>query len=438
MKLPKIIVKPHPESLLFAAGCLYFILAPLREIFQPFLWVLVLLMCGLIPFVKNARSLVVNYSTVPIFILLLYYLTAAVANHGSTAYLIAYRMVRVLPFYVLGYFLAKNYNRFLLMLLAIVGGQTIGSMFRLPIYLLGPQRSQVAAAANLQFGDIGASSLIQVDSGLSQARMVYLFLFNKGFIVTVALTTILGIILFFRTKSKKLRVLIGTALIICVALVFNAKMSSPIIMLFIGLLSIALLKAVKSTSFSKFYFSVLGMVIFFCSITFVLLNPDAFGLKLYDEGFGKIRKLIEGLLANGSFLDVINQATNSRLEITQKSWSVFLQEPLFGIGAYAWTSNDKIGGHNSYADSFAQFGLFGTIPMLYMFGYWLLKALNIPKSSRWNLERTVLISFWIVYMIGCFFDPLFLSGRPDAYIFLMAGITCRLSFISRLKKSYIS
>jgi len=145
-----------------------------------------------------------------------------------------------------------------------------------------------------------------------------------------------------------------------------------------------------------------GMIATYAVITGVIaaifLTLGGMGeLKQIESVTAKLQRLFEGVTTHG----VIEGDETTRGHLAAASFKTFLEEPAFGVGAVTmWGDHpllyDKVGGHCSWLDQLAEYGLIGFGPFLIF-----LTQLFRSTIGGWFRHRTI----WkasVCVMIGSF------------------------------------
>ncbi|NJK47255.1 hypothetical protein HC931_02730 [Candidatus Gracilibacteria bacterium] len=388
-------------------------------------------------YAKKSLKFFLNPYTIPYIVLIVYYLIAFLAEHGPASFLFAYKTLRMFPFYLLGLLITQETYYLKLMLVFVFVGYALGAINRLPFFLAGDNRQDIILNSGLEYQDLEQSSgLVSVDTGLSEGTKLILYFFNKPYLYGLSLIIIATICLIFIIKLKPIKILLISTLVPSSLLIVRGQMTSAIMALIIGLFILAYFVQAKflSAIYKKPQYGIPIVLLILCLIFLIIVEQISvnFSDVTTGEGWSKIQTLINYFFDDP--LDAINRASNKRLDLMAISWETFLEEPFLGSGAVwgsaLWRKEVAIGAHSTFIDQLAQFGLVGTIPLVYLFSQWLYQAWKIPQYEEFSIYRIGLLSIWIVYIIGCLMDPLF-GTSLDQHVLLLAGMTCGLKSLAK-------
>ena len=138
-----------------------------------------------------------------------------------------------------------------------------------------------------------------------------------------------------------------------------------------------------------------GIILFMCCILFLNENLVISGLKTIQPIFPKDTKIDQKI--DDIVLSIKHGKTEGsvrRIELVEKSWNAFLQNPLCGN-----LNKKQAGGHAYFIDRLTYFGLVGTIPFI-MFLYFTFKK-HFYLFDR-NIRMYYLISIFLFFVLGIF------------------------------------
>lgn len=376
---------------------LYFILIDLAVVnsqiksfagFSTQLSIIIITICLL--FYLPKKSFFLNISGVKIIILTYFlFIFLSIVGHGPTIGTYFYRFTRLLPLFFAGLIIGKDSKHIKLVFIFFTVGLFISNLGL--IYSGG-----TSSVRNTEIGvyddffyspyrylSITISSLISYYLYLNASSLYYKFVFLILFIVTVFVLIIGGF-------TTPIICFIFSFLMFNYFVFFNKNSSSKMLNKIISLSIFVLI----------FY-----MGTYFLDIT-VLDRLTAFASPLYGS--------------NTSF----NETSGGRVVLNLISIDVFLNNPIIGIGSYAFIPGIYvIGGHSTIFDILAQFGLIvGGCVLLLIFN-WLYSAYLKYKILKTNQLSILLMSIWAMYILGCFFNPYLFSSGLDHIVFVLAGIT---------------
>jgi len=207
---------------------------------------------------------------------------------------------------------------------------------------------------------------------------------------------------------------------------------APVFLLMLTFIIFILLGAPLFSRFTYFLY-----LIFAILFTFIATYLMAFYFDLGDTSF-KLQGLFK-LFTAASLDDTLNQITSNRYGLISYSFDQFLQNPLFGHGAYyediehfEFSIYRYVSGTHSFVfDTLAFFGLLA-IPFLliiYRFNLVLIRFYRKNEIINKNVSR-IWLSLFLSFTISNLLNPYFLFSYLDNFIFLFIGyITGSLYYI---------
>lgn len=189
-----------------------------------------------------------------------------------------------------------------------------------------------------------------------------------------------------------------------------------------------------STFFASIMLFIIGCVIFifrnFKSILrlkqLMLISFLSFALFYFYDNYISDTRFLDPIFKK---IEVFSEGnTTSRNELALVSWNTFTENPFFGIGIPENRSYDIIGGHSSWIDFFAYFGLIGFLPLLLFYHRLIFKNLKFLFQNN-NLVNTACLSGIVIFFLSNFISPMFVVF--SMYSFLIFFYTSPLDTVSR-------
>ena len=131
----------------------------------------------------------------------------------------------------------------------------------------------------------------------------------------------------------------------------------------------------------------------------------------------------------------IDSDPTGRLYMLKKGLSVFVSNPIIGIGARLIPGKAMIGMHSTAVDWPAQFGIIGSLGPLIIFGYAVYACFKLRTNKHSIKTGNMFLVFWLVYFINCFMNPTFLSVAIDFIVFLTVGINVGYYYLLKIDKN---
>lgn len=194
---------------------------------------------------------------------------------------------------------------------------------------------------------------------------------------------------------------------------------------FTGSVSVATIGIITSLGLYNFrhrgnwiFVSVTSIGVLVCAISLVALKD----LRQIDMVASKIQALFSGVTAAG----VVQGDMTSRGYLATLSLNSFLENPFFGVGIATMTENNElyrlVGGHSSWLDQLAEFGLVGFSPFL---AFWIVSSRNAVCRFRatGNAVDAGLVGMVVGYTVCGLVNPVvFVDSVSVPVAFLVAGI----------------
>jgi len=174
------------QDITILLGGLFFLQAGFPEAVIPSIIrrLLLLAVCFVLLARKNSGHLFVNKHTFPYLLLVGYYMVVLVSSGIFSFFIQVYGRLRVFPFFVLGYAIARGKNgekqTQSLLIFALIG-QGLGCLYRLPFYLSGSDRKLIVEASQFSEGNIETDSFVRGAKAASELQRIILFFFGIQF-----------------------------------------------------------------------------------------------------------------------------------------------------------------------------------------------------------------------------------------------------------------
>ena len=119
--------------------------------------------------------------------------------------------------------------------------------------------------------------------------------------------------------------------------------------------------------------------------------------------------------------DVPIYTEESRFEFYKVSVMTIGRRPLFGVGPYFKTQTvaNGIGGHSSWLDYLAMYGIVGCLPLIVFFIFYFRRSM---KMTTYSANKVMRLIPWVLFMGYGFLNPVFTAKNfPVALMLLTAG-----------------
>lgn len=225
-----------------------------------------------------------------------------------------------------------------------------------------------------------------------------------------ALISLICLLFIIILRKSKISIFHCILILFLIAIIFLAGSRSVMLMVFI-LASLVFIKKKVLLAKNQLVFIILGLVLFLCSVPFVIGEHSLFTFRSLIEGSSQYNRMGNILLYDRGSLDEL-------------SWSLARQHPLFGVGIgnyikYSARANmldpDKITGqyhHNAIAGTAAECGYVGLF--LFLLWYWRLLSSSAP-GGKWC---EYIIALALCGMINGVTHGVFLNFPGSLYFFL--------------------
>jgi hypothetical protein len=123
--------------------------------------------------------------------------------------------------------------------------------------------------------------------------------------------------------------------------------------------------------------------------------------------------------------------TSGRWDLAQLSWTTFLQSPFIGVVTGAVPFDLLVGGHSSFVDVLALYGLAGSLGPFCLVGVALYRTLPRRSDRRGTSVTKALFVFWVMYLVSMALNPVWLTAEVDFYAFFALGLTAGMTSRTR-------
>jgi hypothetical protein len=360
-----------------------------------------------VPYILKAKHLQNGFVLfIPLIVFLLYLL----AGFGDNKLVVATKFyLYSIPYFVLGYKMViwrQERLKFLFIVLLLFP-TTIVAIVELSKIFIGLN-------TNLTRGIVSQFILGTPNS----VNLVFYF-------PSLSLVALLSVGL-FSLNNLRLTIMAGSCQLILFVFVFFSSFSAPILV-FVG--GFVLLFLFRSLPTKNLIGSTIAIFVILLALSLIIQNQNIYSTKsVYLERLQMIPDLFSTKDYNTDNIDMV---TNGRMVHIVNNLNIFLAHPIFGIGYFY--END-VGQHSFIFDVLASFGIIGTIPILFLFIYWISKGLKNIKTLAFDWLNLSCVT--IVFSIFLFsaFNPYIFHSRMDFIIFFAGGIICGNSYLIQKNK----
>lgn len=290
---------------------------------------------------------------------------------------------------------------------AIVGVLSLIILFDVFVTVLQNQNNPIGWGIGIVFSSVEqvemfSDYLIDHDSfvGVSKLPGIFGHPVSNGFFLSVAapmLLTAIGI-----NKSKIISFYyIATILVVMVA-IFLLQQRAAFYLMIIVIAYHLLSLFVKKTS--RFIIPVAVIIVL---VTLFMPSSGADEIEL-------------GKLASSD--------NSSRTSVWTWAFTVFMNNPLFG-NIIQYNQHADYSAHNVLIDSLVDSGIFGFIPLLYLYVKTVIDSLQIMFNTKSNYARVISYSVLISMGMGMFHNTSYMTG--DVIIFISLGLMFKAQALSR-------
>lgn len=261
------------------------------------------------------------------------------------------------------------------------------------------------------------------------APFEYKGLGSYSFFTALALS--IPVFAYLVTKTKH-RIIATVMYLICIAGCFYSAYAG-IIMLVISSLFIMLLYALifyhnKKRKKILLIILMLSFVLIVSLFSWILPHDtnEMYKAKMYDLlnvaiDMEPLPTPIHQKEGDGKEMDKPIYNENSRFEFYKVSYDTFVQNPLIGVGPYFKTQTvaNGIGGHSSWLDYLAMYGLVGCFPLILFFVFYFRRTM---KMSTYSVNKIMRLIPWAFFIGYGFLNPIWTAKNfPVVLMLLTAG-----------------
>lgn len=205
--------------------------------------------------------------------------------------------------------------------------------------------------------------------------------------------------------SKKIKLLLVAGVILSGIHVFYTMSTITIVAMLLGCVLSIFFRG-KKTNKLKFGIILFTVLLAFVSLSF-LLESESIGLWMMKTGSRIENDLLSERLSEVGRLLYANDESHhmgNRLYTLKVSWQTFISHPIIGVGykygnTYDLLYKNGVGVHSEFLDSFAKYGIVGSIPYLYFF---YLQVKGLIEKSRYRITMPIVATFLIMFIFNPF------------------------------------
>lgn len=331
---------------------------------------------------------------------------------GYSTGLILYRLLRVLPILLMGMYLANSRRGVFWAILTVLGVNGIMSFFMVRYGLQFAGETGQAAARIMHSEGMTLDAAIAGVAGVHQAAArAYIFILAAGLFLSVR----------NRMNLSGNIVYLGLLGMLGLGILFSG-FTAPILLIVIacGLIAAFQFFKIRTFVFSIFMLGLLvGGYMFAQALQInAILFPFEKAISLLSIPFG-------GGAEETRLVDV------DRYRLFMVSFRTFLDNPLTGVGGYLFipgiglSTDTPIGGHSTFGDWLAQFGLIGNFG-LFIIGISIYKNLrHIRLSGRARAMgpfAIILKVYFLVWLIHSLGNPVLAAANIDVMTAFAMGL----------------
>ena len=123
--------------------------------------------------------------------------------------------------------------------------------------------------------------------------------------------------------------------------------------------------------------------------------------------------------------------TSGRWDLTQLSWTTFVDSPFIGVVTGDVPFDLLVGGHSSLVDVPAMYGLAGSVGPFCLVGFALYRTRPRRIGPRGISVTKGLFVFWVMYVASVALNPVWLTAAVDFYAFFALGLTAGIANMKR-------
>lgn len=246
-----------------------------------------------------------------------------------------------------------------------------------------------------------------------------------------SLGVVIPVFIFMAAKMKH-RIFTTILLLICIAGCFYAAFAGIMIMILVTLFVMLLYAFIfyPNKKHKKAMIIILLLAVILIVNLFAWMLPhdttETYKAKLRDLIFvatkidiaPAVPKFSDGIGDSG---DVPRYNEASRFEFYMVSVKTIGKRPLLGVGPYFKTETvaNGIGGHSSWLDYLAMYGLLGCLPLIMFFAFFFRRTM---KMTTYSANKVMRLIPWVLFMGYGLVNPVFTAKNfPVALMLLTAG-----------------
>lgn len=226
---------------------------------------------------------------------------------------------------------------------------------------------------------------------------------------------LLGIVLF---ESWRYRIILGFFLIGILGSIILSTFSAAVFLALLGTVILVggILWSRGFIGMIMLYAVVMGVL----AVSLTLLSE----LQQVDRVSSKLERLFEGVSTAG----IVDGDETGRGYLASISLDTFLAEPTFGVGSVSMGKNSpllyvKVGGHSSWIDQLAEYGIFGFGPFLVFIFLLIRQAIWGWRRSRKITDAGVCISAFSFAILGFVNPAVFVDSIAVPVVFFLSMVS---------------
>lgn len=348
---------------------------------------------------------------------ILYFLLARIHHHGPYAGyasgLIAYRLLRVIPILLMGMYLANTRHGIFFAIATMLCVNAFMSILMVR-YNIGFEAAVGQSAARIMHseGTTLDAALAGVGGVHSAAARAYVVILTMGLFLSI------------RKHLNTLSILayIGMLFATLLGTLFSG-FTTPMLLVF---LAMSFFGAFQITRVRTWFFIAGGLAAIFIAYQIALVLD----LQSILSQFEKALTLFDVVLGDEQIDSV------PRYFLFMHSLNTFLHAPLFGVGGYLFIPDlwaNPIGGHSTFIDWPAQFGIVGVTGLI-IIGVSIVQAnLHLKRSGRardLGPFAVILKIYFLVFLVHSLGNPTLAAPNIDVMTALTLGFIHGLALSS--------
>lgn len=322
----------------------------------------------------------------------------------------SYLFLRSIPLFVLGYSVSQHRVARVYSLLTLLVGYGLSALMDLrhQSAFVGSSMVREQIAAIMQSSGIGLDDMIQ--------SFIYYF-------PSLAFVFILSLSVFPLVRPAARIFVLG--FVVCIGLsvllsTWTAALTIMTLGVYIGAM-LSLMARKTGAVKKRIFLLILVMIVLSMAVSYIASSWSSADKTDTNKYIYRITGLYALIVDPSDLATKIDHLTGGRLSIALISVGSFIAAPVFGIGDYDVSIG--IGGHSTFADVFARYGIVGGVPICLMVFGWFWVALKNWRLERDKFQHTIMLTFFILYSVSIFFNPYLFMSSLDFVVFYAAGLS---------------